>query len=157
MERLCNKTGVSVFRQATDNESRGVLAEQKDCLHVRGSQQQAFEAGQVDQADDPVGGLGGDGFGCGHEETDDRGFDYGQGGVVLPVDPDNGRPDKGQAQGLGRACLLRVHLTTINKPERACNTACPFWNNSVPSRFNFDDYKEGEVTRRGVFDKTKWH
>jgi len=28
---------------------------------------------------------------------------------------------------------------------------------SVPGRFDFDRYKEGEFTRRGVFDKTKWH
>ncbi|BAH75005.1 hypothetical protein [Solidesulfovibrio magneticus] len=28
---------------------------------------------------------------------------------------------------------------------------------SVPGRFDFDGYKEGELTRRGVFDKTKWH
>ena len=28
---------------------------------------------------------------------------------------------------------------------------------SVPGRFNFDGYKESELTRRGVFDKTKWH
>ena len=27
---------------------------------------------------------------------------------------------------------------------------------SVPGRFNFDGYKESELTRRGVFDKTKW-
>ena len=24
-------------------------------------------------------------------------------------------------------------------------------------QFNFDGYKESELTRRGVFDKTKWH
>ena len=28
---------------------------------------------------------------------------------------------------------------------------------SVPGQFNFDGYKESELTRRGVFDKTKWH
>jgi len=27
---------------------------------------------------------------------------------------------------------------------------------NVPGRFNFDGYKEGELTRRGLFDKTKW-
>lgn len=27
---------------------------------------------------------------------------------------------------------------------------------SVPGRFNFDGYKESELTQRGVFDKTKW-
>jgi len=27
---------------------------------------------------------------------------------------------------------------------------------SAPGRFDFDRYKEGELTRRGVFDKTKW-
>lgn len=28
---------------------------------------------------------------------------------------------------------------------------------SVPGQFNFDGYKESELTQRGVFDKTKWH
>ena len=28
---------------------------------------------------------------------------------------------------------------------------------TVPGRFNFDGYKESELTQRGVFDKTKWH
>ena len=28
---------------------------------------------------------------------------------------------------------------------------------SVPGRFNFEGYKESELTRRDVFDKTKWH
>jgi len=27
---------------------------------------------------------------------------------------------------------------------------------NVPGRFDFDRYKETELTRRGVFDKTKW-
>ena len=27
---------------------------------------------------------------------------------------------------------------------------------SVHGRFNFDGYKERELTQRGVFDKTKW-
>ena len=26
---------------------------------------------------------------------------------------------------------------------------------SVPSRFNFDGYKEGELSRRGMLDRTK--
>lgn len=28
---------------------------------------------------------------------------------------------------------------------------------SVPGVFDFDNYKEGELSRRGLFDKTKWH
>lgn len=27
---------------------------------------------------------------------------------------------------------------------------------SVPGRFDFDRYKENELSRRGLFDKTKW-
>jgi len=27
---------------------------------------------------------------------------------------------------------------------------------SVPGHFNFDKYKAEELTRRGLFDKTKW-
>lgn len=28
---------------------------------------------------------------------------------------------------------------------------------SVHGRFDFDGYKEGELNRRGLFDKTKWN
>lgn len=28
---------------------------------------------------------------------------------------------------------------------------------SVPGRFDFDGYKESELSKRGLFDKTKWH
>lgn len=27
---------------------------------------------------------------------------------------------------------------------------------TVPGRFDFDGYKEGELSKRGLFDKTKW-
>jgi len=27
---------------------------------------------------------------------------------------------------------------------------------NVPGRFNFDSYKESELSKRGMFDKTKW-
>lgn len=27
---------------------------------------------------------------------------------------------------------------------------------NIPGRFDFDRYKEGELSRRGLFDKTKW-
>lgn len=27
---------------------------------------------------------------------------------------------------------------------------------SVPGRFDFDRYKQSELSRRGLFDKTKW-
>ena len=28
---------------------------------------------------------------------------------------------------------------------------------SVHGRFDFDGYKEGELNRRGLIDRTKWH
>jgi len=35
-------------------------------------------------------------------------------------------------------------------------TAKPPGGGSVPGRFDFDRYKESEISRRGLFDKTKW-
>ncbi len=35
-------------------------------------------------------------------------------------------------------------------------TAKPPGGGSVPGRFDFDRYKESELSRRGLFDKTKW-
>jgi hypothetical protein len=28
---------------------------------------------------------------------------------------------------------------------------------TVPGHFDFDRYKQNELSRRGLFDKTKWH